>query len=168
MALALERGAGQVAANGRQRLQSLRAKIRQAEAIVEEQGQREWVMLVPAGRLDARDGRRWRLTDAGGVVAATRARAGSTDLAIDFEHQTKYSRENGQPAPAAGWITELQARAGAVWGRIRWTDRAASMLRARECRYLSPAFMHRPDGVVTCLSGAALTNSPALDLPGLA
>ncbi len=42
------------------------------------------------------------------------------------------------------------------------------MLRARKYRYFSPAFMHRPDGVVTCLSGAALTNSPALDLPGLA
>ena len=48
-------------------------------------------------------------------------------------------------------------------------DRAGGVeLRARECRYRSPAFMHRPDGVVTCLSGAALTNSPALDLPGLA
>ena len=131
-------------------------------------GAPEWIMLMPAGRLDARDGRRWRLTDADAVVAATHARAGSTDLVIDYEHQTKYSSENGQPAPAAGWITELEARAGALWARTRWTDQAAAALRAREYRYLSPWFMHTPDGVVTCLSGAALTNTPALDMPALA
>ena len=65
-------------------------------------------------------------------------------------------------------ITELEARAGALWARTRWTDQAAAALRAREYRYLSPWFMHTPDGVVTCLSGAALTNTPALDMPALA
>ena len=79
------------------------------------QGAPEWVMLMPAGQLNARDGRRWRLTDAGAVVDATRANAGSLDLAIDFEHQTEHAKQNGQPAPAAGWIRELQARAGALW-----------------------------------------------------
>ena len=73
-----------------------------------------WVMLMPAGQLNARDGRRWRLTDADAVVTATRANAGSLDLPIDFEHQTQHAKQNGQPAPAAGWIRELQARAGAI------------------------------------------------------
>ena len=66
-------------------------------------GAPEWVMLMPAGELNARDGRRWRLTEAGAVVNATRAAAGGLDLPIDFEHQTQLSARNGQSAPAAGW-----------------------------------------------------------------
>ena len=123
---------------------------------------------MPAGRLDARDGRRWRLTDADTVADATRARTGRVEMAIDYEHQGRHAEKNGQPAPAAGWIRELQARAGALWARVQWTGRAAAMLKAREYRYLSPTFFHRPDGAVTCLVGAALTNTPALDLPALA
>ena len=128
----------------------------------------EWVMLMPAGQLDARDGRRWRLTDADGVVDATRRAAGNVELAIDFEHQTQHSKDNGQPAPAAGWIRALQARAGALWARVEWTARAAAMLKAREYRYLSPTFYHTRDGVVTRMQGAALTNTPALEMPPLA
>ena len=131
-------------------------------------GAPEWVMLMPAGELNARDGRRWRLTDADAVVDATRTRAGSQDLVIDFEHQTELAAKNGQPAPAAGWIRELQARAGALWGRVEWTARAAAMLKAREYRYLSPTFTHTRDGVVLWLAGAGLTNAPALDMPALA
>ena len=89
-------------------------------------------MVMPGGQLDARDGRRWRLADAGAVVDATRAAAGDTELAIDFEHQTQHSKQNGQPAPAAGWIRELQARAGTLWARVEWTARALAMLKARE------------------------------------
>ena len=66
-------------------------------------GAPEWVILMPAGELHARDGRRWRLTDADAVARATHAAAGSLDLAIDFEHQTQHSKQNGQPArPRAG------------------------------------------------------------------
>ena len=128
----------------------------------------EWVMLMPAGQLNARDGRRWRLTDADAVVSATRAAAGSLDLAIDFEHQTQHAKQNGQPAPAAGWIRKLQARSGALWARVEWTARAAAMLKAREYRYLSPTFFHAPDGTVMRIEGAALTNAPALAMPALA
>ena len=39
-----------------------------------------WVMLMPAGQLEARDGRRWRLTDADAVVDATRTAASNTDM----------------------------------------------------------------------------------------
>ena len=125
-------------------------------------------MLMPAGQLKARDGRRWRLTDADAVIRATRTAAGSLDLAIDFEHQTQNAKQNGQPAPAAGWIRELQARAGALWARVEWTARAAAMLKAREYRYLSPAFFHTPSGVVERIEGAGWTNYPALDMPALA
>ena len=88
-------------------------------------------MLLPAGELNARDGRRWRLDDAEEVVEASRLRAGATDLVFDYGHQADYAKENGQPAPAAGWIRELQARAGAIWGGVEWTERARAMLKAR-------------------------------------
>ena len=101
------------------------------------------------------------MTDAGAVVNATRAAAGNTDLVIDFEHQTQHAKENGRPAPAAGWIRGLQAR-------VEWTARAAAMLKAREYRYLSPVFFHTRNGIVTRMEGAALTNYPALAMPALA
>ena len=66
------------------------------------------------------------------------------------------------------WIRELQARAGALWARVEWTARAAAMLKGREYRYLSPAFIHKPDGTVLRIEGAGLTNAPALPRPALA
>ena len=128
----------------------------------------KWVKLMPAGELNARDGRRWRLEDAAAVLAATRKIAGATDLVFDYEHQTDYAKDNGQPAPAAGWIRELQARAGDIWGRVEWTERAQDLLRKREYRYLSPTFSHTRAGKVIAIHRAALTNAPALDLPALA
>ena len=127
----------------------------------------EWVQLMPAGELIARDGRRWRIENAAGVVEASRRRAGATDLVFDYGHQTDYAKENGQPAPAAGWIKDLQARAGAIWGRVEWTQKAAAAIGAREFRYVSPTFQHTRAGVVTEVVRAALTNHPALDLPAL-
>ena len=52
---------------------------------------------MPAGQVDARDARRWRLTDSDAVVDATRRAARNVDLVVDFEHQTQHSTENGQP-----------------------------------------------------------------------
>lgn len=125
-------------------------------------------MLMAAGQLNVRDGRRWRLTDADAVVNATRATPSGLDLPIDFEHQTQLALKNGQPSPAAGWIRALQVPAGALWARVEWTARPAAMLKAREYRCLSPTFFHTPDGTVMRIEGAALTNCPALDMPALA
>ena len=128
----------------------------------------EWLLLLPAGEIAARDGRRWRLDDPAAVLAKTRELAGGGDLVFDYEHQSEYTSQNGQPAPAAGWIRELAARAGAIWARVSWTERAAAMIRAREYRYVSPVFHHTRAGRVTEVLRAALTNTPAIDLPALA
>ena len=128
----------------------------------------EWVLLLPAGELPARDGRRWRLDDPAAVVDASRSRAGSTDLVFDYGHQTEYARENGREAPAAGWIRALDAREDGIWGRVEWTERARAAIAAREYRYYSPTFTHTKTGRITALLRAALTNTPALDLPALA
>jgi phage I-like protein len=90
-------------------------------------------------------------------------------LPIDYDHATDFGAPEGRPAPAAGWIRELEVRGGAVWGRVEWTVRAASSIVAREYRYVSPVFQFDPkDGVVTRLLRAGLTNNPNLHLTAIA
>ena len=134
-----------------------------------EGGAPEWIALLPAGELHARDGRRWSHEDPAAVLAATRERAGGIDLVIDYEHQTDYARENGQSAPAAGWMRELEVCDGEIWARVEWTERAAAAIAGREYRYISPVFAFHPRTLdVQAVHRAALTNSPAFDLPALA
>ena len=135
-------------------------------------GAPEWVELLPAGpEVAGRDGRRWRLDDA--AALARMSLDGSADLPIDYEHATSRKAPQGEPAPAAGWITELEARGspsqGALWGRVEWTDRGRAAVASREYRYLSPVFLHSkesPQRIVKLLS-AGLTNSPNLRLTAL-
>ncbi|RWE48621.1 MAG: hypothetical protein EOS24_34125, partial [Mesorhizobium sp.] len=78
------------------------------------------------------------------IVANTRQYAGSTDLAIDYDHQTVFGAIPGVggKAPAAGWIKELQARDDGIFGRVEWTAAASAAIKAGEYRYLSPVFFH--------------------------
>ena len=125
----------------------------------------EWVELFPAGpELLARDGRRWT-ANPDAVIAAFAAY--NAPLPIDYEHGQDLKADKGEEAPAAGWIVELQNRAGAVWGRVEWTERAAAMIAAREYRFLSPAFTAAEDGLVRRLLGAGLVNRPALEMTAL-
>lgn len=128
----------------------------------------QWVHLLPAGRFHGRDGRTFIASDMAKIIDCTRSRAGSSQLPIDYEHQIDFAPKNGQPAPAAGWIKGLQSRADGVWGLVEWTPRAIECLAQREYRYLSPTFLHRPDGTVTTLLRAGLTNIPNLELKALA
>ena len=129
----------------------------------------EWIELMRRGPILARDGRRWRLDDPAAVVAASLRRAGATDMVVDYEHQTAYARENGREAPAAGWIRGLRVAGDAIEARIEWTERALQRIAAREYRYYSPAFLHsRLARIVRVVTGAGLTNVPALDVPALA
>lgn len=129
---------------------------------------------VPGGGFAARDGRpgnlkgvsakEWRLTpeDAEALLARWRQRA--TPVVIDYEHQTHLSRQNGQPAPAAGWITALEATPEGLFASVEWTDKARAHIRAGEYRFISPTFsFDRHSGAVLELHSAALTNNPALD-----
>lgn len=50
----------------------------------------EWVQLLPAGpSIMARDGRRWRMSNPQGVVAAFASN--NADLPIDYEHADRKS-----------------------------------------------------------------------------
>jgi len=130
----------------------------------------EWIELLPAGVFYGRDGRGpFRLDDPAAVVEATIALQMNAGLPIDYDHATDFGAPEGRPAPAAGWIRELQVRGGAVWGRVEWTARAAGSIVAREYRYVSPVFQFDPkDGVVTRLLRAGLTNNPNLQLTAIA
>ena len=128
------------------------------------------IMLLPAGEIPTRphDPRPpWRNPDGAAVVAATREMG--TDLPIDYDHQALRSAENGQPAPAAGWIKRVFERAGAVWGEVAWTERAAAMIKAREYRFISPVFQFdKASRSVKRIVAAGLTNDPALYMNAIA
>ncbi len=130
----------------------------------------EWIELLPAGVFYGRDGRGpFRLDDPTAVIASTTALQMNAGIPIDYDHATDFGAPEGRPAPAAGWIRELQVRGGAVWGRVEWTARAQSSIVAREYRYVSPVFQFDPkDGVVTRLLRAGLTNNPNLHLTAIA
>ncbi len=133
-----------------------------------------WIMLLPLGRFSGRDGR--GPYDAGdkvhldGVIRATLQRAGSTEIVVDYDHQTMFSAVPGVGgrAPAAGWIKEFEIRDDGLWGRVEWTEAAAQAIRAGEYRYISPVYLHTQAGKVTRLISAALTNVPNLDLAAVA
>jgi phage I-like protein len=130
----------------------------------------EWVELIPAGpEVRGIDGRAWAFgpDDAARVVAAYNRRG--LPVQIDWEHATEHRAPKGLEAPAAGWITGLEIRGGAVWGRVEWTPRAANQIATREYRYLSPVFYHTqsvPSHVAELVS-AGLTNHPNLRLKAL-
>lgn len=129
--------------------------------------------LLPYGRFRSADGSGrpvdvpagWflDLPAAQRIVDAAQARAGQ--MVLDYEHQTLLAADNGQPAPAAGWVGRLEARADGLYAvDVTWTERAAAMIVAREYRYVSPVFQYdRPTGTVLSLAHVALTNDPGLD-----
>lgn len=60
-------------------------------------------------------------------------------LVLDLDHQTLRCRDNGMPAPAAGWFDKLEARADGIWAHVEmFTEKGATLLRATEYRYISP------------------------------
>lgn len=131
------------------------------------------LQILPSGEFRGNDGRpqdvpAWRIdaTLAGRVIAAARARG--TNIAIDYEHQTLLAAENGQPAPASGWVDpadlEWHDGRGLFAKRVGWTARAAQMIGDREYKYFSPVFEYdKRTGDVVLLRLGALTNNPGLD-----
>lgn len=132
-----------------------------------------WMLLVPAGKFEARDGRGFDAGDKAAmeaIVARTRQYHAATDIVVDYDHQSVFGAKDGVggTARAAGWIKELQVRDDGIWGRVEWTASARASIEAGEYRYLSPVIPHRKDGSIILILNAALTNTPALDLTAAA
>ncbi|KAB7624329.1 phage protease [Alkalilimnicola sp. S0819] len=131
-------------------------------------GAPEWVELIPAGRdVVGRDGRRWVKDQPERLVATFNASGAA--LPIDWEHASEHKAPKGEPAPAAGWIEELELRDGdALWGRVEWTEAARNQIERKHYRYLSPVFLFEPaTRRIATLSSAGLTNRPNLFLTAL-
>ena len=138
------------------------------------------IRLFPAGEFNAPRGALsgqgpWQMSVdiAARVIALAAAR--STDIPIDYEHQILLAEQNGQPAPAAGWIDRASLKwvgdgdEPGLYGAVTWTDTAAAMIGRDEYRYLSPVFPYdRNSGAVLELLHLALTNTPAIDSTVLA
>lgn len=127
----------------------------------------DWIELIPPGpRVQGIDGRTWLNDQPAGIIAAFRARL--RPLVVDWEHATEKKAPQGEEAPAAGWIDQLELRDGAIWGHVEWTERARNQIARREYRFLSPVFYYvKGTGAIHCLASAALTNTPNLHLQAL-
>lgn len=121
----------------------------------------DWVQLLPAGEIATADGRGpYRVAGDLAALAAQSLAAAQGRLPLDENHATDLAAPIGQPSPARGWIVELQARAGGLWGRIEWTEAGRALMAGKAYRYVSPVIRHLKDGTVTALLRAALTNTP--------
>ncbi len=128
----------------------------------------DWLMVMPAGTSTGVDGRGpYVLTDPGRVAA--QSMASGQPLPMDYNHQTVFAALNGSASPAAGWIDTLEARDGALWAHVDWTEAGRAAVASREYRFISPAFHHNPKtGEVQELASVGLVNMPNLrELPAL-
>lgn len=121
----------------------------------------EWIHLLPAGTFSAWDGRGpFYLKDADKVISTSMAKG---PLPIDQDHATDMVSQTGMPAPARGWIVEMQARDDGIWGRVEWTETGKALLADRAYRGISPVIIFDKGSTVLAIRRAALTNDPALD-----
>lgn len=132
------------------------------------------VQLLPAGEFVGRDGRpgngvTWKLSDAQGQALAARltAKHAAVQFNLDYEHQAMLADKNGQPAPASGWASAFEWRAGVGLFAInvQWTANARRMIEAGEYKYLSPVIVFdKNTGEVSDVINASLVNIPNLDI----
>lgn len=127
------------------------------------------IHVLPAGRFRGNDGRpyeceSWYLDAQLAQRLIEKLAGAKKDKMIDYEHQTLYTRENGKPNPAAGWLTDYEWVEGkGLFASPNWTKVARDQIDNDEYRYLSPVFLYDLSGNVIELVNAALTNTPALD-----
>ncbi len=128
------------------------------------------LQVTPAGSFNPADGREmdsppWWVNQASATKVIERFRARRTPPVIDYEHQTLNKEKNGQPAPAAGRMLDLQWIEGkGLYAVAKLTQRAREHIDAEEYLYFSPVFEYsRATGEVLAIHMGALTNNPAID-----
>lgn len=124
----------------------------------------EWIHLLPAtaGGITTHDGRGpYRVADPEAVIRTSLAN--ERGMPIDENHATDLAAPKGGPAPARGWIVELQSREDGIWGRVEWTETGKALLADRAYRGISPVlFRDAKSGAVIAIGRASLTNTPNL------
>ncbi|WP_292950178.1 MULTISPECIES: phage protease [unclassified Neptuniibacter] len=131
-----------------------------------------WCHLLPAGHFSAVDGRPFDVPGGQWVINAEiasrliqYAKNSANDLVVDYEHQTLNKEQNGQPAPASGWIKDMEWREGSgLWIKPQWTSRAKEFIKGEEYRFLSAVFPYdKHTGEPLYIHSAALTNRAGVD-----
>lgn len=141
---------------------AFRGEVGQRISIERDAAGRVWCQLFPLGewhRADFPNGRIELTTELLTEFIANWKREGSPSLPVDYHHDEQNE--------ASGWIEDLRIGAsGALEGAIKWTDDAATLIKADKYRYLSPtwtmAYVSRTSGEKAgpWLYGAALLNDP--------
>jgi phage I-like protein len=122
----------------------------------------EWIHLLPAGDLRTGDGRGpYRVAAAADLIAAS-IHSANDRLVLDENHSTDLAAPKGEPAPARGWIVDLQSRADGIWGKVEWTGAGRALMADKAYRGVSPVIAHSKDGTVTAILRASLVNRPNL------
>ena len=127
----------------------------------------EWILLVPAEQtIVGRDGR--AITNPGAATIMRSFRERRVDLCVDTDHALE-RMWSGRDTAANGWVVELRERAGAVEGRVEWTELGRRRLMSREYRYHSPVYYVERDrnNAIARVDSVSLTNKPNLFLPAL-
>jgi len=129
----------------------------------------EWIELIPAGpTVLGRDGRTWLFDDLAQGLVLDAFTSRGIDMVVDWEHASEILAPAGQPAPASGWVDQLEIRDGALWGHIAWTPTAAAQVASREYRFLSPVFDYDLTFMrISRMVSVGLTNKPNLFLTAL-
>lgn len=124
----------------------------------------EWVHLLPAlsgGKVQTDDNRGpYLVENAEAIIAASFA--DQTKLQIDENHAEDLKSGRGEPSPARGWITEMQARADGIWGRVEWTGAGRALVADKAYRAMSPVILHDKAKRVIAILRASLVNRPNL------
>ena len=132
-------------------------------------GAAQRIQLIPAGEFRANDGRPvdapfWRLSPQRAAALVAELNARPVRLMVDYEHQTLFTAQNGQPNPASGWLSGFEWVDGkGLYAEVQWTAAAKERIAGGEYRYISPVFQYTPAGDILSLLPPALTNTPALD-----
>ncbi|MBW7968127.1 phage protease [Bradyrhizobium sp. BR 10289] len=128
-------------------------------------GAAEWIMLLPIdakGLVPTRDGRGpYRVADAA-KLAASALSAHSGRIPIDENHATDLAAPEGRPAPARGWVTTMEVRAGGIFGKVEWSAPGATLMAERAYRFISPVLICDAQNNVLDMPRASLTNTPNL------
>lgn len=125
----------------------------------------DWVHLLPAtsGLVQTNDSRGpYNVASAEQIIAASFATRNK--LVIDENHATDLAAPKGLPAPARGWIVEMQARESGIWGRVEWTKTGRALLEERAFSGLSPVVGLPAKGSreIVAIHRASLVNQPNL------
>ena len=136
-----------------------------SEAVVpENESTTTWNMLLPAGAvIECRDGRVYQNPNPQEIVDAYNA--DTIEIMIDTNHDSVWM---GWDPAAHGWVKTMELREGAIWGEVEWTDNGVEVLSRKHYRYLSPAFLERPEGTITAIVSLGLVNQPAMTMPAVA